>query len=138
MDPLLRWLRFNLVGAIGMAVQLVTLALLNHCFPHHYLFASSIAVEITILHNFVWHSHYTWRDRHQPAFWHHQLLRFHLANGLISLLGNLILMHLLVHRARLPVLAANPISILCCSIANFLLGNRWAFAIPETSEKCPA
>jgi putative flippase GtrA len=36
-------------------------------------------------------------------------------------------MELLV-RQGLPVLASNAIAIVCCSLANFWLGNRWVFA----------
>jgi putative flippase GtrA len=44
------------------------------------------------------------------------------------MLGNLALMRILVNEAHLPLLAANAIAILCCSIINFCLGNNWAFA----------
>jgi putative flippase GtrA len=57
-----------------------------------------------------------------------QLVRFHLSNGLVSMLGNLALMPILVEGARIPVLVSNGIAILCCSIVNFFLGNKWAFA----------
>lgn len=128
MNPLLRWLKFNLVGAMGMVLQLATLALLNHLAPGHYLVASAAAVELAILHNFVWHIHYTWSDRRHHTPLRIQLLRFHLSNGLVSLLGNLALMRLLVHTTHLPVLVANIIAIVCCSIANFALSHTWAFA----------
>jgi len=127
-NPLLRWLRFNLVGAMGMVLQLVTLAALNHLDPGHYLVASAVAVELAVLHNFVWHIHYTWSDRRRHATLLSQLLRFHLSNGLVSLLGNLVLMRFLVHTAHRPVLVANISAILCCSIANFALSHNWAFA----------
>lgn len=127
MNPLLRWLKFNLVGAMGMVLQLSTLALLNHLTPRHYLIASAAAVEFAVLHNFVWHIHYTWSDRRHNSSLPAQLLRFHLSNGLVSLLGNLALMRFLVHTAHRPVLVANMIAILCCSIANFTLSNNWAF-----------
>jgi putative flippase GtrA len=100
MNALVRWGKFNLVGAMGMVVQLGALALLNRLAPAHYLVTTAIAVEVTLLHNFVWHMHYTWKDRRQRSAWT-QLVRFHLANG---------------------------IAILCCSVLNFLLGNTWAFA----------
>jgi putative flippase GtrA len=129
---ILRWLRFNLVGAMGMAVQLAALALFNRWMRGHYLWASAAAVELTLLHNFLWHQHFTWRDRRDAAPWPQQLWRFHLSNGLVSLLGNLALMRLLVHAAHLPLLLANTLAILSCSVANFWLGNRWAFA--ATSE----
>ena len=44
------------------------------------------------------------------------------------MLGNLALMRILVDEARMPVLAANSIAILCCSVVNFCLGDSWVFA----------
>ena len=127
MNNLHRYFRFNLVGAIGMAVQLTTLALLNHRLPNHYLVTTTAAIELTLLHNFLGHLRYTWRDRRQTSSLRTQLLRFHLTNGLTSLAENLILMRLLVHNAHLPVVAANAIAIPTCSLLNFLLANTWAF-----------
>ena len=129
MNTFIRWGKFNLVGAIGMAVQLGSLAFFNRLDRDHYLCASAAAVELTLLHNFVWHLHYTWRDRRSPAALPAQLLRFHLSNGLVSMLGNLLLMRILVDEARLPLLVSNGIAILCCSVINFCLGNSWAFAV---------
>jgi putative flippase GtrA len=127
-DMLARWGKFNLVGAVGMAVQLGTLALINRIAPGHYMLATAAAIEITLLHNFVWHLHYTWRDRRCRSALRSQLIRFHLSNGLVSMAGNLALMPLLVGEMRIPVVAANAIAILCCSIVNFCLGHNWAFA----------
>jgi putative flippase GtrA len=127
MNALIRWGKFNLVGAMGVVVQLASLALINRLAPGHYLYATAVAIELTLLHNFVWHVHYTWRDRRDDA-WFGQLIRFHLSNGLVSMLGNLVLMRILVHEAHIPVLAANGVAILCCSIINFCLGDSWAFA----------
>jgi len=128
MSTMIRWGKFNLVGAMGMVVQLGALALFNWMAPGHYLYASAAALEITLLHNFVWHLHYTWRDRREDSALLAQLVRFHLSNGLVSMLGNLALMRVLVQEAHLQVLAANGIAILCCSLVNFCLGNNWAFA----------
>jgi len=155
MSTLARWGKFNLVGVMGMAVQLGVLAALNALWPRHYLSATAAALELTLAHNFVWHLRYTWRDRFHPweesracrqsigwlpdavlkvrrpgrvAALAGQFWRFHLANGLVSIVGNLALMPLLVNRARIPVIAANAIAILCCSLVNFFLGNNWAFA----------
>jgi putative flippase GtrA len=140
MNPLLRWGKFNLVGAMGMGLQLAALALFNRWMAGHYLYASAAAIELTLLHNFIWHLHYTWSDRRDGATRLRQLVRFHLSNGLVSMLGNLILMRLLVHEARLPLLVSNVIAILCCSVANFCLGNNWAFAEACKADQaiCPA
>jgi putative flippase GtrA len=127
MNAVIRWGKFNLVGAMGMVVQLATLAAINRYASGHYLAATAAAIEVALLHNFIWHLHYTWRDRRDGSTMT-QLVRFHLSNGLVSMVGNLALMRVLVHGARLPVLAANVIAILVCSVANFCLGNCWAFA----------
>lgn len=115
MKLLARWWRFNLVGAIGTAVQLITFAFFNHWHAGHYLLASSCAIELTLLHNFTWHLHFTWRDRREISTTLSRLLRFHLSNGLVSLTGNLIVMRLLVHSTHLPLLLANCVAIACCS-----------------------
>ncbi len=128
MNPLARWLRFNLVGAMGMALQLTAVFLFNRWSGGHYLIASAAAIELTLLHNFVWHLRYTWRDRRDSSTVLTRLIQFHLSNGLTSMLGNLLLMRLLVDRAHVPLIASNCIAIICCSTLNFCLGNWWAFA----------
>jgi putative flippase GtrA len=127
-NAFIRWCKFNVVGAMGMAVQLGTLALVNRLTGGHYMIATAAALEVTLVHNFVWHLHYTWRDRRERSALAGQLVRFHLSNGLVSMAGKLALMPLLVHGAGIPVVASNAIAILCCSILNFCLGHNWAFA----------
>jgi putative flippase GtrA len=129
MNAFVRLTKFSLVGAMGTAFQLGALALLSHWMPGHYLYATAAAIELTLLHNFLWHCRYTWRDR-QGTQQTHRFLRFHISNGLVSLLGNLVLMRLLVGEAHLPVMVSNAIAVLSCSIPNFLLGNSWVFATP--------
>ena len=134
MNTLVRWWKFNLVGAMGMVVQLTALAAVSRCVGGHYLCASAVAVELAVLHNFVWHLHFTWRDRRDDSMVLSQLMRFHLSNGLVSMLGNLVLMRVLVQEARVPLLVANGIAILCCSIVNFCLGDNWSFATRTRAE----
>lgn len=130
MNPLSRFLRFNLVGLFGIAVQLTSLTLLNRTIPRHYLLTSTFAVELTLLHNFAWHIRYTWPQA-SPRNTLKQLLRFHLSNGLVSLLGNLALMPLFIKAAHTPIVLANALTIACCGLANFLLAHRFVFS-PQT------
>jgi putative flippase GtrA len=123
-----RFGKFNLVGMMGMAVQLGALAVFNHAWPGHVLACTAAAIELTLLHNFVWHLRITWPDRGDRSATLNQLLRFNLSNGLVSMAGNLALMPLLVRGARIPVVAANAIAVVCLSLVNFCLGNNWAFA----------
>ena len=59
----LRWVKFNAVGIIGVGVQLVVLTVLTSGLDLHYLPATFLAVESAVLHNFMWHERWTWRDR---------------------------------------------------------------------------
>jgi putative flippase GtrA len=128
-----RFARFNLVGAIGIAVQLLVLELLRRA-GVNYLLATVLAVEAAILHNFAWHERYTWRDRSGVSRWQSlaRLLRFHLANGAVSLVGNALMMRWLVGELHLPVLPANMIAIAACGVLNFLLGDRVVFTRCES------
>jgi putative flippase GtrA len=121
-------MKFNAVGAAGMGVQLGVLAVLSRA-TAHYLAATAAAIEITLIHNFVWHVLYTWRDRAGAGGLVGQCIRFHLSNGVVSMAGNLALMPVLVGGAGMPVLAANGVAILACSVVNFFLGEGWVFAV---------
>ena len=125
----LRWLRFNLVGGIGVAVQLGLLFLLKSVLDLNYLAATGLAVEATVVHNFLWHERYTWSDRVRPS-WREsmrRLLRFNLTNGVISIVGNLALMKILVSLGHVNYVAANAIAIVICSLFNFLVSDSYVF-----------
>jgi putative flippase GtrA len=122
----LRWLKFNFVGAVGIGVQLAVLALLVSLLHMPYLVATALAVETAILHNFVWHERFTWKDR-SGGGWLMRLVRFHAGNGVISLLGNLVLMRVFVGTLQLRVLVANVITIALCSLANFAASEWFVF-----------
>jgi putative flippase GtrA len=151
---LICWLRFNLVGAIGVAVQFAALFALKSMLGLPYLAATAIAVEFTVVHNFIWHERFTWADRRkqdsrtrswlgissyvssprlswQSLSWHRlswqRLARFNLSNGAISLVGNLALMKVMVGQGRMNYLLANAIAIALCSLANFLVSKKWVF-----------
>ncbi len=124
-----RWLKFNLVGAIGIVVQLAVLGILTGVLKLDYLPATALAVEAAVLHNFIWHERFTWADRASVTRrqWLMRLLRFNLSTGAVSIVGNLLLMRLLVGLAHLPALLANLLSIAGCSLANFLASEYIVF-----------
>lgn len=128
-----RVLKFNAVGAIGILVQLAALALFKGVLRIPYLLATALAVEIAVLHNFVWHELWTWRDRRGAgsALW--RLLRFNLGNGAVSILVNLVFMRLLVGRFHMQYLVANLIAIAAGSIANFLVSELFVFRSEKQS-----
>ncbi len=136
--------KFALVGALGIVVQLLTLESLT-AIGLQYLWATGLAVEAAVLHNFMWHRRFTWRDRRvQNGV---QLVRFHVSNGAISIFGSLLLMRFLVGQFGMGVLVANLLTIGLCSVGNFLASDRWVFLSPvqplpsvghtESSERSP-
>lgn len=123
-----RWLKFNFVGLIGIGLQLLGLALLKSALHVNYLLATALAVEATVVHNFLWHERFTWADRVAKTRLA-QFIKFHLTNGAISVFGNVLLMKLFAGTLRIPYLAANLITIACCSVFNFLASDRFVFRI---------
>ncbi|MFI5101991.1 MAG: GtrA family protein [Terriglobales bacterium] len=135
-QTILRWLKFNAVGGIGIVVQLAVLAVCRSWLKLDYLLTTGLAVEIAVIHNFFWHERFTWADR--PATRVQSLVRlgkFNASNGAVSIVGNLVLMRLLVGEAKFNYVASNLIAIVVCSLVNFLLGDRFVF---ETESKSAA
>lgn len=117
---------FNVVGALGVVVQLAAFALLTGIAHVHYMTATPIAVATAVAHNFLWHRWWTWGDRRTGM--RAALLRFTLTNGLVSLAGNLGVMATLVSGANVPPVAANVVAITLCGLVNFWLGETFVFS----------
>jgi len=132
-----RTLRFASVGAAGFVVQLGVLHILVTCAGVAYPAATAVAVEAAILHNFVWHERWTWRDRparHDGIGRFLRLLRFNGAAGLFSIAGNVALMRLFVDQWHLPLLAANALAVAVVSALNFACADRFVFRRPAELE----
>ena len=130
-----RWLKFNAVGGIGIGVQLAALAIFRSLLHLDYLLATVLAVEAAVLHNFLWHERFTWADRPARHFTHSlvRLVGFNATNGLVSILGNVLLMRLLVGGLGMQYFVANLVAIAACSLVNFLLSDCFVFhAEPKT------
>lgn len=128
MKPLaLRGLKFYTVGGLGILVQLTVLGLLKS-FGWSYLAATAVAVEAAVIHNFLLHEFWTWRDRRGglPAF-----VRFNLTTGLASVVSNVVLMRLLVGSAGFHWFTANLIAVGLTAIANFLVSEYFVFRAPR-------
>ena len=121
-----RFVKFGAVGAGGIIMQAVTLAILLRVAPAHYLLATALAVEAAILHNFAWHRRWTWADRPGTSGIL-ALLRFNATNGATSLAGNLVLMFVFVGVFKLNPFVANLVTIAICSLINFALADRFVF-----------
>lgn len=130
-----RWCKFNGAGLLGVGIQMAVLAVLTYA-GMGYLVATLLAVECAVLHNFVWHELFTWGDRARvaPRGWPRRLLHFHLANGLISIGGNILLMGWLVGILGGPVLLSNLLAIVLCGTANFVVSDHFVFSAQRSGD----
>lgn len=128
-QSLLRWIKFNAVGGVGIIVQLATLAVFRSLLKFDYLVATALAVETAVIHNFLWHERFTWRDRPaaRPLESLVRFIKFNATNGAVSLAGNLMIMRSLVGQLHMNYVVANLIAVTICSLVNFLLSDWVVF-----------
>ena len=123
-----RWLVFNAVGTMGVGVQLTALVSLTEVLGLNYLVSTVLAVESAILHNFVWHEHWTWRDRGPGTRgrWT-RLARFNLVTGALSISSNVVLTALYAGTLGVHYAIANLMAIATCSLLTFVASDRFVF-----------
>ncbi len=124
-----RWLKFNFVGGIGIFVQLAALTLLRSVAHLDYLLATALAVETAVIHNYLWHERFTWRDRPSAHATESlkRFIKFNATNGAVSIVGNLLIMRALVGGLGVNYVPANLVAVAVCSLVNFLLSDRLVF-----------
>lgn len=134
MNPLVsgirRFFRYNLVGAMGLSVKFSVLTALVEFAGVGYLASTAIAVEAAVMHNFVWHLRWTWRDRSTCLSRREtlvRLLRFHLGTGAVAMVANLLVTRFLVQEFGIHYVAANLAATVFAGLANFMISNFVVF-----------
>jgi putative flippase GtrA len=123
-----RTFAFISVGIAGFVVQMTVLAILSFGLHWQVAIATAAAVESAILTNFLWHERWTWRDRIGESGRWARLVRFHVSNGITSLVGNTVLTVLLAAGLGLNPMLGNIVSVVLLSVLNYLAADRWVFA----------
>ena len=121
-----RWVRFNLVGVMGFALQTMTLWLLVRWAGASAGVAITIAVLAAVSHNFVWHERFTWRGLPRERRFE-RWLSFHLSTGTVSVLTNVGVTMIVMEATGFPVLPSNVIAVAIGSLANFWINDRLIF-----------
>jgi putative flippase GtrA len=131
--------RFITVGALGFGVQIAAFVILTSVGHWPWLPATIVAVELAVVHNFLWHDRWTWRDRsvarQAPSLAGHRragsrvtrFIRFNMTTGLTSIAGNAALMAVYVGVMGLPGAAGNVLAVGTMSVVNFMVSDRWVF-----------
>lgn len=129
-----RWFKFQTVGAFGVLVHMASLKFLHESIGWSVSAATAAAVEVAILHNFVWHVRWTWGNTNRPfdaaKLWR-QLWQYNLLYCLISMATNLGFTNLYMNAFHLHYLVANLLAIATGGIANFAAGEFLVFRKKE-------
>jgi len=120
------FIKFLLVGASGVAVNLGFYVLFSRTMGIPLEVASPLAIEISIMSNFLLNSVFTFGKRSPVNGLKKRFLRFHLVAGAAGLVNYSILL-LLVKSFGLWDIAANLAGIACATLVNYFLNSRWTW-----------
>lgn len=130
--------RFTAVAMAGFVLQTAVLEALTAA-DLHYLPATLLAVEAAILHNYVWHERWTWRDRGTPPGSRTgRLVRYHGLTAAVSLGGQALTVILLTGGLGLRPSIASAIAVVALGRLTYAGAGRFVFPPPPpTGPKAP-
>ena len=120
--------KFGAVGASGVLVNMLVLWLLKERAGAPLWLASSAAIELSILNNFLWNYHWTFADRQREKRqeWPRALVKYHLAVS-VAAVSNFAVLWLLHQLWGMDYLRANALGILAGFASNYWFSNLWVF-----------
>ncbi len=122
-----RLLKFGVVGATGIAVNMGALYLLTDFGKIPYFLASLIAIELSILSNFSINLGWTWKDRMEAGTVWSKLVRYHIGVGITALLGNYLILIAMTEWLGVYYLISNLVGIGVGTLANYIVNDLWTF-----------
>ncbi len=124
LGPSPRFLKFGLVGLVGVGVNLGLLFVLTAWAHFFYLISAAMAVEASILGNFLLNYLWTWGDRRGSAL--HCMVRFH-SVSLVGFVINLGVLAALTQGTHLQYLLSDFLGVGLTTVWNFYANDLWTF-----------
>ena len=125
---------FIAVGVVGFVLQVAVVAMLTELLGWSATGSTALGVEAAILHNFLGHERWTWRDRKTSSGSRlRRLLQFQLTTGVTSVAGNVLLVLVGVAALGLGPVVANCLAVGAMSLANYLVADRCVFRRVQTA-----
>ncbi len=119
-----RFLRFGVVGFMGVGVNLTLLFVLTAWAHFFYLISAGMAVEAAILSNFLLNYRWTWGDRRGSAL--RCMFKFH-SVSLVGLAVNLGVLAALTQGTHLHYLLSDFLGVGLATVWNFYANDLWTF-----------
>lgn len=121
-----RVLKFSIVGASGVLVNMGMLFFLTEVLNLFYMISSILAIEISIVTNFVLNDLWTWHDRKKKNLLA-RVLQYHISVGMTAVVINWLLLIILTEFFGLYYLISNLIGISAGTLSNFVINDLWTF-----------
>lgn len=123
-----RFVKFCLVGASGFLVNMFFLWFCTEILKLYYLFSSLIAIELSMINNYVLNDFWTWHDRGKEGRkeYFKRMLQYHLSTS-AGFLTNISILWFLTEIVHVYYLFSNVFGILAGGLLNFFLNDRWTF-----------
>jgi len=124
-----RIIKFLIVGMSGLIVNIGSLYILKEFCKLHYLLAGFMAIELSIINNFLLNSFWTWKDRKVVSLkiFLFRLIKFNISTGLTTLFINLFVLWVLTEFLHIYYLFSQLIGIILGTIINYLIYYYWVF-----------
>jgi putative flippase GtrA len=88
--------------------------------------ASAAAIQVGIIHNFIWNDHWTFKDRREQSGWLTRFRNYELT-AFACMLINWTVLAVLVGWAHQPLLTSNLIGIASGAVLNFVVSKLWTW-----------
>ena len=122
----IRFTKFAIVGASGVIVNNGLLWLLVEFTGLPFYLCSIIAIETSIITNFLLNDAWTWRDK-RGGHLLSRLYRYNLSTAFSSLFINVTVLLFLKEWVGIPYLLANLVGIGCSVVFNYLANSVWTY-----------
>lgn len=126
-SSLARFFRFGLVGLSGVVVNQGLLMLLHGTMSAPLLPSSIIAIEISILTNFMLNHTWTWRMSLRVPGLLRRAVQYHAVAVIAAFAGNVIVLMAAVELFGVDYRIANLVGIAVGMVINFTAGEMWIF-----------
>lgn len=121
-----RILKFSVVGVSGVLVNMGMLYILTEYFDILYFISSFLAIELSIISNFILNDIWTWGDRRKKKFLH-RIIQYHISVGLTAIFANWLILLLLTEVFGVYYLISNLVGISVGMFSNYILNDVWTF-----------